>query len=199
MHCQSVNKVIKKRPGLDLVPELVFVLRFVSILPCGVTTSSFFISENSNEGSLKMYFMLTRTDDPFAYILYPLLVSFSHSETRLEGWLSLPVRNNTKKFGWEKKVERLKLAPMICTSLSPWSNLTFPCVLCSVPVVCCSEQQEDSLLQQRARQRAVHSLHGAWYRVSIPPKTKLNSIHLCREGNPGLSLVCYCRRDFLLN
>uniref|UniRef100_A0A8C5GU29 non-specific serine/threonine protein kinase n=1 Tax=Gouania willdenowi TaxID=441366 RepID=A0A8C5GU29_GOUWI len=25
------------------------------------------------------------------------------SETRLEGWLSLPVRNNTKKFGWEKK------------------------------------------------------------------------------------------------
>uniref|UniRef100_A0AAQ5ZFX9 Rho-associated protein kinase 2 n=1 Tax=Amphiprion ocellaris TaxID=80972 RepID=A0AAQ5ZFX9_AMPOC len=24
-------------------------------------------------------------------------------ETRLEGWLSLPVRNNTKKFGWEKK------------------------------------------------------------------------------------------------
>lgn len=26
------------------------------------------------------------------------------SETRLEGWLSLPVRNNTKKFGWEKKV-----------------------------------------------------------------------------------------------
>uniref|UniRef100_A0A7N6BI21 Rho-associated protein kinase n=1 Tax=Anabas testudineus TaxID=64144 RepID=A0A7N6BI21_ANATE len=25
------------------------------------------------------------------------------SKTRLEGWLSLPVRNNTKKFGWEKK------------------------------------------------------------------------------------------------
>ncbi|XP_029114113.1 rho-associated protein kinase 2 isoform X2 [Scleropages formosus] len=25
------------------------------------------------------------------------------AETRLEGWLSLPVRNNTKKFGWEKK------------------------------------------------------------------------------------------------
>nr|XP_057946736.1 rho-associated protein kinase 2 isoform X2 [Doryrhamphus excisus] len=25
------------------------------------------------------------------------------TETRLEGWLSLPVRNNTKKFGWEKK------------------------------------------------------------------------------------------------
>uniref|UniRef100_A0A8C5GTF9 non-specific serine/threonine protein kinase n=1 Tax=Gouania willdenowi TaxID=441366 RepID=A0A8C5GTF9_GOUWI len=24
-------------------------------------------------------------------------------KTRLEGWLSLPVRNNTKKFGWEKK------------------------------------------------------------------------------------------------
>uniref|UniRef100_A0A8C8DTQ7 Rho-associated protein kinase 2 n=1 Tax=Oryzias sinensis TaxID=183150 RepID=A0A8C8DTQ7_9TELE len=24
-------------------------------------------------------------------------------ETRLEGWLSLPVRNNTKKFGWERK------------------------------------------------------------------------------------------------
>ncbi|MFT7813340.1 rho-associated protein kinase 2 isoform X2 [Arapaima gigas] len=26
-----------------------------------------------------------------------------NAETRLEGWLSLPVRNNTKKFGWEKK------------------------------------------------------------------------------------------------
>ncbi|XP_030627753.1 rho-associated protein kinase 2 [Chanos chanos] len=26
-----------------------------------------------------------------------------HLETRLEGWLSLPVRNNTKRFGWEKK------------------------------------------------------------------------------------------------
>ncbi|XP_061700847.1 rho-associated protein kinase 2 [Syngnathoides biaculeatus] len=25
------------------------------------------------------------------------------TETRLEGWLSLPVRSNTKKFGWEKK------------------------------------------------------------------------------------------------
>uniref|UniRef100_A0A3B4Y8M3 non-specific serine/threonine protein kinase n=1 Tax=Seriola lalandi dorsalis TaxID=1841481 RepID=A0A3B4Y8M3_SERLL len=25
------------------------------------------------------------------------------AETRLEGWLSLPVRNNTKKFGWERK------------------------------------------------------------------------------------------------
>ncbi|XP_066554385.1 rho-associated protein kinase 2 isoform X3 [Amia ocellicauda] len=25
------------------------------------------------------------------------------TETRLEGWLSLPVRNNTKRFGWEKK------------------------------------------------------------------------------------------------
>uniref|UniRef100_A0A8C9R0K1 Rho-associated protein kinase n=1 Tax=Scleropages formosus TaxID=113540 RepID=A0A8C9R0K1_SCLFO len=27
----------------------------------------------------------------------------TYPETRLEGWLSLPVRNNTKKFGWEKK------------------------------------------------------------------------------------------------
>ncbi|XP_048830372.1 rho-associated protein kinase 2 [Brienomyrus brachyistius] len=27
----------------------------------------------------------------------------SYPETRLEGWLSLPLRNNTKKFGWEKK------------------------------------------------------------------------------------------------
>uniref|UniRef100_A0A8C4NWI8 Rho-associated protein kinase 2 n=1 Tax=Dicentrarchus labrax TaxID=13489 RepID=A0A8C4NWI8_DICLA len=27
----------------------------------------------------------------------------AYTETRLEGWLSLPVRNNTKKFGWEKK------------------------------------------------------------------------------------------------
>ncbi|KAK2896873.1 hypothetical protein Q8A67_011361 [Cirrhinus molitorella] len=25
------------------------------------------------------------------------------AETRLEGWLSLPVRNNTKRFGWERK------------------------------------------------------------------------------------------------
>ncbi|XP_050982774.1 rho-associated protein kinase 2 isoform X2 [Labeo rohita] len=27
----------------------------------------------------------------------------SLAETRLEGWLSLPVRNNTKRFGWERK------------------------------------------------------------------------------------------------
>ncbi|XP_068608289.1 rho-associated protein kinase 2, partial [Brachionichthys hirsutus] len=27
----------------------------------------------------------------------------AYAETRLEGWLSLPVRNNTKKFGWERK------------------------------------------------------------------------------------------------
>ncbi|KAI4803853.1 hypothetical protein KUCAC02_025501 [Chaenocephalus aceratus] len=27
----------------------------------------------------------------------------AYGETRLEGWLSLPVRNNTKKFGWERK------------------------------------------------------------------------------------------------
>ncbi|RVE56971.1 hypothetical protein OJAV_G00211560 [Oryzias javanicus] len=27
----------------------------------------------------------------------------AYTETRLEGWLSLPVRNNTKKFGWERK------------------------------------------------------------------------------------------------
>ncbi|KAJ3612919.1 hypothetical protein NHX12_019176, partial [Muraenolepis orangiensis] len=27
----------------------------------------------------------------------------AYTETRLEGWLSLPVRNNTKKFGWVKK------------------------------------------------------------------------------------------------
>ncbi|XP_068437169.1 rho-associated protein kinase 2 isoform X3 [Clinocottus analis] len=27
----------------------------------------------------------------------------AYGEIRLEGWLSLPVRNNTKKFGWEKK------------------------------------------------------------------------------------------------
>uniref|UniRef100_A0A8C1F5T1 Rho-associated protein kinase n=1 Tax=Cyprinus carpio carpio TaxID=630221 RepID=A0A8C1F5T1_CYPCA len=27
----------------------------------------------------------------------------SLSESRLEGWLSLPVRNNTKRFGWERK------------------------------------------------------------------------------------------------
>ncbi|TRY98817.1 hypothetical protein DNTS_021087, partial [Danionella cerebrum] len=27
----------------------------------------------------------------------------SLTETRLEGWLSLPVRNNTKRFGWERK------------------------------------------------------------------------------------------------
>uniref|UniRef100_A0AAQ4S1U0 non-specific serine/threonine protein kinase n=1 Tax=Gasterosteus aculeatus aculeatus TaxID=481459 RepID=A0AAQ4S1U0_GASAC len=32
-----------------------------------------------------------------------LFLSFSRSEMRLEGWLSLPVRNNTKKFGWERK------------------------------------------------------------------------------------------------
>lgn len=33
-------------------------------------------------------------------------MSLSRLESRLEGWLSLPVRNNTKKFGWVKKVRR---------------------------------------------------------------------------------------------
>lgn len=55
--------------------------------------------------------------------------------------------------------------PWWCVTVSPWS--TYPNRFCYVALVCCSEQQEDSLLQQRARQRAVHSLHGAWYRVSI--------------------------------
>lgn len=32
------------------------------------------------------------------------------TETRLEGWLSLPVRNNTKRFGWERKVSHLSFA-----------------------------------------------------------------------------------------
>ncbi|KAL2099189.1 hypothetical protein ACEWY4_005669 [Coilia grayii] len=27
----------------------------------------------------------------------------TYTETRLEGWLSMPVRNNTKRFGWERK------------------------------------------------------------------------------------------------
>uniref|UniRef100_A0A8C5X9H4 Rho-associated protein kinase 2 n=1 Tax=Malurus cyaneus samueli TaxID=2593467 RepID=A0A8C5X9H4_9PASS len=31
------------------------------------------------------------------------LINISFSESRLEGWLSMPVRNNTKKFGWVKK------------------------------------------------------------------------------------------------
>uniref|UniRef100_A0A8C8JKS0 non-specific serine/threonine protein kinase n=1 Tax=Oncorhynchus tshawytscha TaxID=74940 RepID=A0A8C8JKS0_ONCTS len=35
-----------------------------------------------------------------AVLMFPPL---SLSEMRLEGWLSLPVRNNTKKFGWERK------------------------------------------------------------------------------------------------
>ena len=30
--------------------------------------------------------------------------NLSVSESRLEGWLSMPVRNNTKRFGWERKV-----------------------------------------------------------------------------------------------
>uniref|UniRef100_A0A672PMD1 Rho-associated protein kinase 2 n=1 Tax=Sinocyclocheilus grahami TaxID=75366 RepID=A0A672PMD1_SINGR len=32
-----------------------------------------------------------------------LLIFAAATETRLEGWLSLPVRNNTKRFGWERK------------------------------------------------------------------------------------------------
>uniref|UniRef100_A0A8C1T761 Rho-associated protein kinase 2 n=1 Tax=Cyprinus carpio TaxID=7962 RepID=A0A8C1T761_CYPCA len=37
--------------------------------------------------------------------LFFLYMSFSVccTESRLEGWLSLPVRNNTKRFGWERK------------------------------------------------------------------------------------------------
>ncbi|XP_013359812.1 PREDICTED: rho-associated protein kinase 2 isoform X1 [Chinchilla lanigera] len=34
---------------------------------------------------------------------WPIASEPSGTESRLEGWLSLPVRNNTKKFGWVKK------------------------------------------------------------------------------------------------
>lgn len=43
----------------------------------------------------------------FLILLRDLLYLHSYLvliESRLEGWLSLPVRNNTKKFGWVKKV-----------------------------------------------------------------------------------------------
>lgn len=52
----------------------------------------------------------------------------------------------------------------MCSSLFPYN-------IFSVSVVCCSEQQEDSLLQQRAGPGAVHSLHGARYRVSVTPES----------------------------
>uniref|UniRef100_K7FUU5 Rho-associated protein kinase n=1 Tax=Pelodiscus sinensis TaxID=13735 RepID=K7FUU5_PELSI len=38
-------------------------------------------------------------DVKISYIVF----GFYHIKSRLEGWLSLPVRNNTKKFGWVKK------------------------------------------------------------------------------------------------
>ena len=41
----------------------------------------------------------------FCEYLCSLMYNFL-SESRLEGWLSLPVRNNTKKFGWVKKVRK---------------------------------------------------------------------------------------------
>nr|XP_006976665.2 rho-associated protein kinase 2 isoform X2 [Peromyscus maniculatus bairdii] len=40
-------------------------------------------------------------DDSLPYL--PLSSDPNGAESRLEGWLSLPVRNNTKKFGWVKK------------------------------------------------------------------------------------------------
>lgn len=39
------------------------------------------------------------------------------TETRLEGWLSLPVRNNTKRFGWERKVSRFTVAHLALCSV----------------------------------------------------------------------------------
>uniref|UniRef100_A0AAY4A898 non-specific serine/threonine protein kinase n=1 Tax=Denticeps clupeoides TaxID=299321 RepID=A0AAY4A898_9TELE len=51
----------------------------------------------------------TETDDLSSppFVCSCLVVTFfgdcSIAEMRLEGWLSLPVRNNTKRFGWEKK------------------------------------------------------------------------------------------------
>lgn len=44
-----------------------------------------------------------------------------------------------------------------------------PTLLCVFvfAAVCCGEQQEDPLLQQRAGQRALQSLHGAGYRVRL--------------------------------
>ncbi|XP_021104060.1 rho-associated protein kinase 2 isoform X2 [Heterocephalus glaber] len=41
------------------------------------------------------------SEEPLAYL--PIPSEPSGTESRLEGWLSLPVRNNTKKFGWVKK------------------------------------------------------------------------------------------------
>ncbi|XP_057646202.1 rho-associated protein kinase 2 isoform X2 [Chionomys nivalis] len=40
-------------------------------------------------------------DDSLPYL--PISSEPNGAESRLEGWLSLPVRNNTKKFGWVKK------------------------------------------------------------------------------------------------
>ncbi|XP_023558155.1 rho-associated protein kinase 2 isoform X1 [Octodon degus] len=41
------------------------------------------------------------SEEPLPYC--PVSSEPSGTESRLEGWLSLPVRNNTKKFGWVKK------------------------------------------------------------------------------------------------
>lgn len=45
--------------------------------------------------------------------LYPHMLCL-FVESRLEGWLSLPARNNTKKFGWVKKViDTLEYEPFV--------------------------------------------------------------------------------------
>uniref|UniRef100_A0AAR2K2N2 non-specific serine/threonine protein kinase n=1 Tax=Pygocentrus nattereri TaxID=42514 RepID=A0AAR2K2N2_PYGNA len=53
-------------------------------------------------------------------------------ETRLEGWLSLPVRNNTKRFGWERKYVVVSSKKILFYSSEQDKEHSNPCMVLDI-------------------------------------------------------------------
>uniref|UniRef100_A0A3Q3A6N0 Rho-associated protein kinase 2 n=1 Tax=Kryptolebias marmoratus TaxID=37003 RepID=A0A3Q3A6N0_KRYMA len=56
----------------------------------------------------------------------------AYAETRLEGWLSLPVRNNTKKFGWEKKYVVVSSKKILFYNSEQDREQSIPCMVLDI-------------------------------------------------------------------
>uniref|UniRef100_A0AAR2JW04 Rho-associated protein kinase 2 n=1 Tax=Pygocentrus nattereri TaxID=42514 RepID=A0AAR2JW04_PYGNA len=57
---------------------------------------------------------------------------FFCTETRLEGWLSLPVRNNTKRFGWERKYVVVSSKKILFYSSEQDKEHSNPCMVLDI-------------------------------------------------------------------
>ncbi|XP_054586147.2 rho-associated protein kinase 2 isoform X2 [Nothobranchius furzeri] len=56
----------------------------------------------------------------------------AYAESRLEGWLSLPVRNNTKKFGWEKKYVVVSSKKVLFYNSEQDREQSIPCMVLDI-------------------------------------------------------------------